>query len=284
MAYSDPSGLQCLVPRAPTQKLGGPPVAMSDRGGGQTGNDYYVSDGKGSGTYTSTYYGSTEGCDKSDVKNIQSELNALGYTDNKNNKLAVDGAYGPCTTQAIEKFQRDYGFPVTGNLDNATFHALYQRSVWTWGAENYLRPKGYNCAADLLEHSLQAHPSDLVFSPSSLLAQEIATSAEVDDLIHAGICIAQDGYFSLSVDIRFASGDLHYALNWATITITGQQMSDGSWNIIGTVTDTYDYSWAIDEGDLFATVVNDAAAIAQGNGAIQSYHVTVYFIVVGWVP
>lgn len=43
----------------------------------------------------------------------------------------------------------------------------FSRQIWKVGCDSYLRPKGYNVSADLLEHSLQEKPKDVVFYEDS---------------------------------------------------------------------------------------------------------------------
>jgi hypothetical protein len=49
----------------------------------------------------------------------QSQLANLGYYTG-----AIDGAFGPLTSQALRQFQSDYGLPITGRLDRATLESL----------------------------------------------------------------------------------------------------------------------------------------------------------------
>ena len=53
------------------------------------------------------------------IEGIQDRLNNLGYDSG-----AVDGELGPITKAALEKFQADYGLPVTGKIDKATRNKL----------------------------------------------------------------------------------------------------------------------------------------------------------------
>jgi len=52
------------------------------------------------------------------VKWIQWQLNIYKYG------LAVDGSYGPATTNAVADFQKKHGLPVTGNCDMNTIYML----------------------------------------------------------------------------------------------------------------------------------------------------------------
>jgi peptidoglycan hydrolase-like protein with peptidoglycan-binding domain len=53
------------------------------------------------------------------VRDVQARLKALGYYGG-----AVDGAWGPGTRAALERFQRDRRLAVTGQLDQATVTAM----------------------------------------------------------------------------------------------------------------------------------------------------------------
>lgn len=58
------------------------------------------------------------------VKSVQSELNALGYTDAQSHPLAVDGTFGANTRHAVEAFQRDHQLTVDGRVGPQTQGAL----------------------------------------------------------------------------------------------------------------------------------------------------------------
>ncbi len=49
----------------------------------------------------------------------QAQLARLGYY-----RGEVDGAFGPLTSEALRRYQADYGLPVTGRLDRATLETL----------------------------------------------------------------------------------------------------------------------------------------------------------------
>jgi hypothetical protein len=53
------------------------------------------------------------------VATAQEELAELGYYGG-----AIDGAFGPRTSNALLRYQRDYGLPVTGRLDRPTRASL----------------------------------------------------------------------------------------------------------------------------------------------------------------
>ncbi len=53
------------------------------------------------------------------VASAQEELAALGYYDG-----AIDGAFGPMTSTALQRYQQDNGLAVTGRLDRNTRASL----------------------------------------------------------------------------------------------------------------------------------------------------------------
>ncbi len=62
---------------------------------------YLTMDGSNQATRSSGYF---DGMEDSDVKQIQTSLNNLGFTDDNGNKLKVDGDFGDKTEQAYKKY------------------------------------------------------------------------------------------------------------------------------------------------------------------------------------
>jgi len=62
---------------------------------------YLTMDGSNQATRSSGYF---DGMEDSDVKQIQTSLNNLGFTDDNGNKLEVDGDFGDKTEQAYKKY------------------------------------------------------------------------------------------------------------------------------------------------------------------------------------
>jgi peptidoglycan hydrolase-like protein with peptidoglycan-binding domain len=58
------------------------------------------------------------------VRTIQSQLSSLGYTDAQGEPLAVDGAFGASTRDAVGAFQRDHRLTVDGRVGPQTREAL----------------------------------------------------------------------------------------------------------------------------------------------------------------
>jgi len=55
----------------------------------------------------------------SDVYLVQQKLKELGYYPGE-----PDGIYGPATIQSVKSFQKDRGFPITGELDIDIYPAI----------------------------------------------------------------------------------------------------------------------------------------------------------------
>ena len=62
----------------------------------------------------------TNGAKGTGVKAIQDALNQLGYTDENNKKLDVDGIFGAHTNAAVRKFQKAMSITVDGIVGNNT--------------------------------------------------------------------------------------------------------------------------------------------------------------------
>ena len=58
------------------------------------------------------------------VRTIQEQLNAIANNYPAIGRLAVDGAYGPRTREAVETFQRVFNLPSTGIVDFATWYSI----------------------------------------------------------------------------------------------------------------------------------------------------------------
>lgn len=60
----------------------------------------------------------------SDVRDLQTKLNAEGITDSNGNALAVDGDFGWRTESAVKKLQSSWGLSVDGIVGNQTWGVL----------------------------------------------------------------------------------------------------------------------------------------------------------------
>lgn len=58
------------------------------------------------------------------VRSLQTMLRVLAEDDNTLPTVVPDGIYGPTTMQAVSTFQRKYGLPVTGIVNQQTWNEL----------------------------------------------------------------------------------------------------------------------------------------------------------------
>ena len=62
------------------------------------------------------------------VSSLQHMLRQLSFTYKFLPELAVDGVFGERTMEAVMRFQKAAGLPVTGTVDQATWNAI--RNAW----------------------------------------------------------------------------------------------------------------------------------------------------------
>ena len=66
---------------------------------------------------------------KNAVRHIQEMLRALQIAAGETVTVPIDGIYGSATAEAVRTFQAQNDFPVTGDVDKATYDALYEKSL-----------------------------------------------------------------------------------------------------------------------------------------------------------
>lgn len=60
------------------------------------------------------------------IAEIQEKLRALELRAEGSSAVPVDGIFGPATTKAVERFQRRYNLPISGNVDRDTYYKLVE--------------------------------------------------------------------------------------------------------------------------------------------------------------
>ena len=65
--------------------------------------------------------------EKSAVANLQRYLRTLYYFDDALSPTPVDGIYDRATEEAVRRFQKSEGLPVTGRVDQLTWERLFDR-------------------------------------------------------------------------------------------------------------------------------------------------------------
>ncbi len=58
------------------------------------------------------------------IRSLQTMLRVIAEDDKRLPTVVPDGVYGPTTMQAVSAFQRQYGLPVTGITDQATWDLI----------------------------------------------------------------------------------------------------------------------------------------------------------------
>ncbi len=62
--------------------------------------------------------------DGTPVRNLQNMLRNISLYYDNIPVIAVDGIFGPSTTNAVREFQRVYKLPITGEVDIITFEEI----------------------------------------------------------------------------------------------------------------------------------------------------------------
>ena len=73
------------------------------------------------------------------VSSLQYMLGQLSRTYHYLPQLAVDGVYGERTLEAVMRFQREAGLPVTGVVDQATWNAIHNCWLNQQARQSYSR-------------------------------------------------------------------------------------------------------------------------------------------------
>lgn len=198
----------------------------------------------------------------------------------------------PYGTNWFTDFIRD-AFNAQQQAEMAKYEAMdtmqknVQRSFWRYGAQHFLREKGYLTSAWMLEHSLEDNPSNIWRGNDSRIAylvnHDSAYLTALDKKIKSSWNGKVEGY--LDTD-PFKTGDLYYSIHKSNIYVSGYKQKNGKWIVHATLTDTYDFTeiqsfmndnggWSTQAG--IGTLANDAAVISQFLNAINPYKVTVDF-------
>lgn len=192
---------------------------------------------------------------------ISSEISAK---ENINNfaQYAVERGIIPNTPQAVQ------GFTVA-----------FLRAQFNIGAD-LGEAMGCPNAANFLRHSLQDNPVNVSFASGTLESNWIKNSVEFKNIVDAFHTYVK----GKNLSARTTSGsttlnstsDLHLALNKVSYVASGTK-SNGVWNLTITFKDVYNFekaAWGEMGGEL-ATIVNNYAVIAQEQGAIVPYDISI---------
>ena len=259
------------------------------------------------------------GGDPDKIRKLQQALNELGAGE----KLEEDGVYGEKTKTAADTFIADASKfladtekvqqlarvvdLMTIALDFSTGRSQLwkmrsvlqgscrelERTVWKLGPEYYLRPRGYDVAALLLEHSIEHSPSNLSFFESHWVTQKIMQSngfrefyRTLESRIRQDID-AQTASGEDSIDFG-ESGDTDLYLGIGSCSIFYVWKRDlKSVHVEFLVYDRYDFdSLRSVKGDVehmikfdfnIGNLANDAGLFSQADGGISKYSIFAKF-------
>ena len=168
----------------------------------------------------------------------------------------------------------------------------FSRVIWKLGCDYYLRKeKNYNFSADLLEHSLQENPKDLVFYDDSDVAKTIKNDPDVINKVDEVVSKLENKIVLTDKDTshRFKSDDLFFSINNCNFYIDNiEYNTDGTKDITVHINDTYDFTkiWsAMEDAEFdplkwsFGGVANDFGTITSKLDAINPYKVDIYFTI-----
>lgn len=157
------------------------------------------------------------------------------------------------------------------------------RLMWRLVSKCYLRPKGYISAAELLEHSLQNHPSDLNFTNGDRITKQVVESQDWQNLMISLINDAKangQNEINVSTTGRFTDEDLDWALHQYYIDVSGR-LKDNIWDLYVEINDIYDFAFNTKYGKewrwRFATAGIKLASLDQAAGVVVPYNVTIGF-------
>lgn len=260
------------------------------------------------------------GGDPTKIRDLQRSLNDL----DPNFFLKEDGVLGEKTLYGISKFTDRFsdfltspeamrtagrvvdllvaleGLPIRLPLWSLSQHQLQERfasdivrTIWKWGAEYYLRPRKYEVAALLLEHSLQSSPSKLYFTQAHWVTQKVMKS----EAFSKGFFVLKqllrkdpdlyDDSGSFSVDFQETNEtDLYYGIGKATIKYTCVRGPSEVY-VTFVLEDTYNIdNFRTVYGEEGRSVVlnfdpgplaNDAGLVSQASGVINPYDISIRF-------
>ena len=170
---------------------------------------------------------------------------------------------------------------------------LLWNTIWNLGAECYLRPKGYDVAALLLQHSLKRSPGDLHFSQSHFVTQKIIRSKGFQRAfreLENNILENPDIYTlpgSISVNFQETGDtDLYYGIrkcefyytcirNLSSVRAKFTMSDKYNFDHIRTIGKSVTQSVAFDFG--LGNLANDFGLLSQETGVISPYYIYIEF-------
>jgi hypothetical protein len=189
--------------------------------------------------------------------------------------------YGAASNDLIDHFD-PLGLSI-GSIANSIANSIknginsaqksIQRAFWEAVANDYMRPRNLNMSAELLEHSLQDNPSDLI--PYQAAAQPMQNSPEMNQF-YQSIPNSCFNDWTQPQNVKFVQNrDLFVAFEDVRVSYKGCKCSG---KLDFRVTDRYTFHWQAPEmNQILATVGANGAYISQMLGAIHPFNEEVDF-------
>gem|GEM_PF-4393210 len=185
--------------------------------------------------------------------------------------------YGAASNDLIDHFD-PLGLSI-GSIANSIKNGInsaqksIQRAFWEAVANDYMRPRNLNMSAELLEHSLQDNPSDLI--PYQAAAQPMQNSPEMNQF-YQSIPNSCFNDWTQPQNVKFVQNrDLFVAFEDVRVSYKGCKCSG---KLDFRVTDRYTFHWQAPEmNQILATVGANGAYISQMLGAIHPFNEEVDF-------
>ena len=168
-----------------------------------------------------------------------------------------------------------------------------QRIIWKLGAELYLRPRGYDVAALLLEHSLDTSPTSLHFPEGHWVTRKFIQSNAFqaaflglqDKIRRKSDLFSFSGWFDLNFG-QTGDRDLHYGIGKCRVYYSCHRLSSAA-EIDFSAKDEYNFdelrsfegskdTFIVFSGDI-GTYANDFGLVSQADGVISPYSISISF-------
>ncbi len=199
---------------------------MHDREGAVAAWHVQLGQLKGGGIYQPSVAGEADGTQ--DIRALQHNLEALGYTDLRGHRLSEDGDYGPNTRHAVEAFQDDHHLAVDGIAGAHTKEALDQ--AIRAQAQPQLDDKNHPGNPLYLEAKKAVYELDRNMGrtpdrQSDQLAGAVTVSAQKAGLQHiTQIALSEDGSRAFAVE----GGEVHKLAHVQTAEAVNTSLAQSS--------------------------------------------------------
>lgn len=149
-------------------------------------------------------------------------------------------------------------------------------------ASAFLTAKGYTLARDMFNHAIYGYGKSPDSKIYSKMISKLKSSSVMKNNVKKYVDYANKNNkksFSNKKIVEFASGDLYYSIQHATVRFSGKK-SNGKWKITIALQDTYDFtefSRTVKYGLSLGNVANDLGVIMQKTKMLFAYDFSVKY-------